>query len=136
MENKRTIKQHRKNIQDFANVNKIVFEDKGEIGFFCPCVGLIRGDCYVAFNPTSYPSHKHIDEFYDKRLFDIVPKDAYHKGDFIAVLGYGEKSIIQLSKWVDELKKLKAKIVDYETGATGMQALLTGLIGQTIIIPK
>ena len=54
----------------------------------------------------------------------------------MAVLGRGDESIIQLSNWVDELNKLNATIEEYETGATGLQAIISGYSSYTIKIPK
>src|SRR5574343_1219712 len=99
----KTIEEHKKNIQEFANRFKLIFEDDGEVGFGRKCVGLTNGNNYVDYNPTQFPDYDYVEEFYDKRLFDIIPENAYHKYNCLAVLGNDESSIIQLSEWVDKL---------------------------------
>lgn len=132
----KTEEQYRANIQEFANKHKIVFDDEGETGFGRPCVGLSHGDNWVAFNPTNSTTYGHIEEFYNEKLEEIQPPNAYHKHDCLAVLGRGEEAIKQLSDWVDALKELNAEIKTYETGAEGLQALLTGLTGKCVFIPN
>ncbi len=135
----KTIFEYRNNIQKFANKHKILFEDEGECGFGRECVGLLKGGNYIAFNPNSQAENTRgeaIDEFYDDRFYDIQPSLAYHKYDCLAVLGRGDESIIQLSNWVDELNKLNATIEEYKTGATGLQAIISGYSSYTFKIPK
>ena len=132
----KTIEEYKANIQEFANRFKLIFEDDGEVGFGRKCVGLTNGNNYVEYNPTQYPDHDYVKEFYDKRLFDIVPENAYHKHNCLAVLGNEETSIIQLSEWIDKLKELGAVVQKYKTGATGMQALFTGTENHAIKLTK
>lgn len=132
----KTIDECRDNIQKFANTHKVIFEDKGECGFGRPCVGFLRNDNWVAYNPTSFPDYEYIKEFYDDIFYDIAPPDAYHKHDCLAVLGQGDDSIRQLSDWVDELNRLNISIVQYETGATGFQMIISGVFNYTVKINK
>ena len=132
----KTIEEHKANIQEFANRFKLIFEDDGEVGFGRKCVGLTNGSNYVDYNPTQYPNYDYVEEFYDERLFDIVPENAYHKHNCLAVLGNEETSIIQLSEWIDKLKELGAVVEKYKTGATGMQALITGTENYAIKLTK
>jgi glycyl-tRNA synthetase beta subunit len=132
----KTIEEHKANIQEFANRFKLIFEDDGEVGFGRKCVGLINGSNYVDYNPTQYPNYDYVEEFYDERLFDIVPENAYHKHNCLAVLGNEETSIIQLSEWIDKLKELGAVVEKYKTGATGIQALITGTENYAIKLTK
>lgn len=129
--------KNEKNIQEFANQHKLIFEDEGECGFGRECVGLIdkRGS-WVDYNPCSHPNYEPIEELNDERLDDITPADAYHKHDCVAVLGRGDEAIKQLSEWVDELKKLNVELVEYKTGADGIQALMSGVIGYAFKIPN
>lgn len=128
----KTIEEHRKNIQDFADKWDVEYTEEGEIGFGRECVGLLKNECYIAYNPIDETTYKYISEFYDEKLYDICPENAYHKADYLAVLGRTEDRIIQLSEWVDELKKLDVSIVKYETGATGFKALFSGEYAYTI----
>ena len=132
----KTIEEHKVNIQEFANRFKLIFEDDGEVGFGRKCVGLTNGSNYVDYNPTQYPNYDYVEEFYDERLFDIVPENAYHKHNCLAVLGNEETSIIQLSEWIDKLKELGAVVEKYKTGATGIQSLLSGTENYAIKLTK
>lgn len=131
----RTIEEHKENIQEFANRFKLIFEEKGECGFGRDCVGLTNGSNYVDYNPTSEPNYEYVKEFYDERFFDIVPENAYHKHNCLAVLGHGESSIIELSEWIDKLNELGAVVEKYKTGATGIQAILSGFENYAVRIP-
>lgn len=126
------MEQYIKNIQEFANTHKLIFEREGECGFGRECVGLLHGDNYVDYNPTDSVSYEPIKEFEDDRLYAIAPPLAYHKHNCLAVLGRGEKSIKQLSDWVDSLKELNVTIETYKTGATGVQAIVSGVFGKTV----
>ncbi len=131
-----TLDDCKKNIQEFANKNKVVFEDEGEVGIGRECVGLLMGGNYVNYNPHNSETYEEMPEYYDDRLNAIAPEDAYHKHQCIAVLGRGEEAIRQLSDWVDKLKELGATIEQFPTGAKGMQALFSGVFAYTIKLPK
>ena len=132
----KTIEEHKANIQEFANRFKLIFEDDGEVGFGRKCVGLTNGSNYIDYNPTQFPDYDYVEEFYDERLYDIVPENAYHKHNCLAVLGNEESSIIQLSEWIDKLKELGAVVEKYKTGATGIQALISGTENYAIKLTK
>jgi hypothetical protein len=36
---------------EFALKHKVIFEEDGEVGMGRPCVGFVRGDGYVDYNP-------------------------------------------------------------------------------------
>jgi len=136
METQKSIDECKLFIQDFANKFKLVFEDQGEVGFGRECVGLTNGSNYVEYNPTNSTTYERIEEFYDERLWDIVPENAYHKHDCLAVLGRGENAIRQLYDWVLKLTELNATVEKYSTGATGIQALFSGTQVPAVKIPK
>lgn len=129
-----TLDECKQNIQEFANRFKLIFEDEGECGFGRECVGLMKNTNWVNYNPINMETYENIEEFYDERLYEIAPEDAYHKHNCLAVLGRGEKAIRQLSEWVDKLNDLGATIEQYETGATGMQAMFSGVYNYTVSI--
>ncbi len=128
-----------KKLNDFATKHTLVFNDEGECGFFRPCVGFMHGDNYVNYNPLKQPDYKIIEEFYDIRWEDIKPKDAYHKHDCVCVLIRNEdknEALRQLADWVDKMEEIGVTVVKYETGATGIQALMTGVIGTAFKLKK
>lgn len=128
----KTLEEHRKNIQDFADKWNVEYTEEGEIGFGRECVGLLKDDNYIAYNPTDDSTYENISEFYNEVLYDITPENAYHKGCYLAVLGRNEDRIIQLSEWIDKLKELDVSIVKYKTGAVGIQALISGEYAYTV----
>lgn len=131
----KTLEECRNNIQEFANRFKLIFEDEGEAGFGRECVGLTNGNNWVDYNPTGQ-DYEYIKDFYDERLYQIAPPDAYHKHNCLAVLGRGENAIRQLSDWVDRLNELGAVVEEYETGATGIQAMVSGITCPAVKIPR
>lgn len=131
-----SLNECKQNIQEFANCFKLIFEDEGECGFGRECVGLTNGNNWVDFNPINLKTKEYIEGFYDKRFYDIAPKDAYHKHNCLAVLGRGENAIRQLSKWVDKLKELGVVVEKYETGAEGIQSMISGVWNYAVRIPN
>lgn len=121
-----TIEQHIANIKAFAYKHKIEYDLEGEVGFGRSCVGFLKNGNYIAYNPCVHPNYDYLESFYDERLSDIAPDGAYHKHDCLAVLGHDGGAIIQLSEWASKLEKLGATIQEYRTGATGIQAMLSG----------
>lgn len=132
------MEQHIKNIQEFADKHKVYFEQQGECGFGRECVGLTNGreGNYIDYNPTDNVDYEPIEHLKDERLWDIVPQSAYHKHDCFAVLGRGEEAIKQLSEWIDKLKELDVTLESYKTGATGLQALISGTTGYAFKVNK
>lgn len=124
--------------QRFANQHKLIFEDKGEVGFGRPCVGFLRGPGYVNYNPLNDRTYDYIWPR-DLRLSPPTDTtDAYHKHDCLAVLALGdepdyETAIDQLAAWVTHLESQgEVEIAQYETGAHGLQAVISGVIGFAI----
>lgn len=127
----------RAHIQAFANRHKVIFQDKGEVGFGRSCVGLESGEKYIDYNPYSSGNYEPIPGFQGDFLPEGVP-DAYHKHDCIAVLVSGDQydeAIQQLCIWVKYLESLNVEIVQYATGATGVQAMFSGVFGKAVRIP-
>jgi len=131
----KTIEECKANIQAFADKFDLGFEEEGEVGFGRECVGLLKEDKYVDYNPTD-SHYERLTDFYDERLDDITPPDAYHKHDCLAVLGRGDDAIRQLSDWVDKLIELGATVESYKTGATGFQSLISGTTGYAVKLSK
>jgi len=121
------------NIKKFAEKHGLTYTLEGECGFGRECVGILKGDNYIDYNPTDRDC-EYITGLYNEKLYDIVPPKAYHKHNCLAVLGRDEESIKQLSEWVDELEKLNCKITQFVTGYTGIEALLSGTHGHAINI--
>jgi hypothetical protein len=127
------------NLQRFANEHKLILEDHGEVGFGRPCVGFLHGHNYVDYNPMNLESFEYIPGF---KIDDPVPSgvNAYHKHDCMAVLVENDdydEALRQLNEWVKHLESLgTVEIVQYETGARGMQAVISGFFGKAIKISK
>jgi len=132
----KTLEDCKQSIQSFANKFKLIFEEEGECGFGRECVGLTNGHNYVDYNPTNDTTNEYIQGFYDERFYDIAPPNAYHKHNCIAVLGRGEESIRELSDWVDKLNEIGAVVEKYPTGATGVQAMVSGIYNYAVKVIK
>lgn len=119
------------NLQRFANEHKVILEDKGEVGFGRPCIGFLHGTRYVAFNPRKHPDYDHVWPKDERLCPPSRTADAYHKHDCLAILVHGDdydEALAQLNAWVEYLEAQGAvELVEYETGATGMQAIISGL---------
>jgi len=126
------MKEHIENIKQFADKWGIDFIEHGSCGFGRRCVGLSKYGNYVDYNPMSHPDYEQIPELFSELLYDAVPEDAYHKHNCMAVLGEGPGAIEQLSKWVDALNGFGVEVVEYNTGATGIQAMITGPTGTAV----
>jgi len=132
----KTINECISNIQQFADTHNIKFEQDGEVGFGRECVGLMKGSNYIDYCPINMETYGDLPELYDERLLKIAPNNAYHKHDCLAVLGRDEEAIRQLSDWVDKLKELNVSIEEYSTGATGLQAMISGSKGYAVKVNK
>ncbi len=130
-----TIKTAKKICQDFANRHKIIFNDEGECGLGRDCVGFGTGDNWISFNPTqSGGNYEPIKGLQCEAAYAPDGVDAYHKFNCLAVLGRGPKAIKQLALWVQSIEAAgNVEIVTYETGATGIQALVSGLTGKALL---
>lgn len=120
------LEDYKKNIQEFADKFDLIFDQAGECGFGRHCVGIRKDNFWLNYNPIHMGTYEEIEEFYDERLNKILPEDAYHKHPCVAVLGRNEEAIRQLSEWIDKLKELDVTVEKYKTGATGLQAMVSG----------
>lgn len=122
-------------LQEFCNKNKLVLSEKGECGFGRACVGILHGDNYLDYNPSNSVDYMTIPLYYSEKHFDITPPDAYHKHNCFAVLandGDYETAIGQLYDWIKQVEEIGYSVETYETGATGLQALVSGVTGKCI----
>ena len=121
--------------EKFALQHKLIFEQEGEVGFGRECVGFLHVDNYVDYNPSNVTTHEPIAELECEHCCPPPGVNAYHKHDCLAVLGRGETAIIGLAQWVRSMEeKGKVEIVRFCTGATGIQALLSGMTGRAVIV--
>jgi hypothetical protein len=122
--------------QRFANDHKIVFEDHGEVGFGRPCVGFTSGSGYIDIHPLDRTDYNELWP-HDARLAAPRGVEAYHKHNCLAVLVLGDddydSAILQLAQWVEHLEAQGAvEIVSYPTGASGLQAMISGMVGKAL----
>ena len=124
-------------LNEFALKHKVVLEQKGKVGFGRPCVGFTYGHNYIDYNPYKYVNHEPVDisEVYSDLFHELAPANAYHKHTCLCVLvedGKYKDALAELAKWVTDLEKHNVCIVDFSTGATGMQAEISGKFGKTL----
>lgn len=134
--NEPTPEQARKICQDFALKHKVIFQDEGECGFGRECVGFNSGDKWIDHNPrNSGGDYEPIKELACDAAYPPEGVAAYHKHDCLAVLGRGDEAIIGLAKWVLTMEAAgTVEIREFKTGATGIQALLSGLFGRAVFV--
>ena len=122
------------NLQRFANQYQLILECAGEVGFGRPCVGFLnKTGNFLDINPYKYPDFKPVWPI-DDRLYDRnAAPDAYHKHDCLCVLVHDDnfdKALIQLNNWINSPeKKGELCVAQFKTGATGLQAVISGVIG-------
>ena len=123
-------------LERFALKHKLVLQERGEVGFGRPCVGFCHGDQYVNYNPhKSDGDYKQIEKLYDNRHHQLTPEDAYHKHTCMAVLVHNEnydEALRQLGDWVEKLERIGVEVIEFKTGAKGVQAIMTGLFGRAL----
>ena len=128
-----------KHLLQFAVDNSVALVLDGEVGFGRPCVGFTCGGNYLDINPRCLPDYHYAFASADERLYppEEVP-NAYHKHDCFCVLirdGDREKAITELDTWLTHLQSFgKLVIEDYVTGAEGLQAVFSGIIGHALRI--
>lgn len=124
---------------EFAKSNSLILEQKGEVGFGRACVGFIsKLGNYVDINPTSHQDYEYVFN-YDERLYAPDDVQAYHKHDCFCVLAHGEDepdyytALNQLYDWLVSLQsKGKLFVESYATGASGLQAMISGTVGYAL----
>lgn len=79
----------------WATKNNCQLSLEGEIGFGRPCVGILSQGSYVYY------------DYDDPNYPDLFPiggvENAYHKSECLAVLGSGDKALLELFRWVQHL---------------------------------
>jgi len=122
-----------KTLRAFAKKHNLRLVVDGSVGFGRECVGFLDPrENYPDFDPWLYGDE--IVSVFDEE-WNWCPKeveDAYHKHTCMAVLVHDEdydKALDQLLLWVHHLDKIDVTLVEFETGATGLQAMLSGKTG-------
>ena len=126
----------------FANQHKVIFDDDGECGFGRSCVGLSSGGNWIDYNPTlQVMPFLPIAELQCAECEPPEGVRAYHKHDCFAVLfdkdedGAQAEAIKQLAQWIEHMEAQgRVEKVQFETGATGIQAIMSGLLGYCFVV--
>ena len=121
-------------IQEFADKHDLTFDQEGECGFGRECVGLLRGGIYVDYNPTDSVNYDEIPHLSSDDHYKMTPPNAYHKHNCMAVLGRGDSAISELYDWVIALEERNVRFETFSTGASGLQALISGTHGTAAVI--
>lgn len=123
----------------FAREHNLTFTERGQVGFGRSCVGFTSGGHYVDYNPhRSDGDYEPIKGLY----FEDFPtvENAYHKHDCLAVLAYDDeydKSVLALAEWVAKMEaRGPVAIVEYQTGADGLQAMISGTVGRAVQLSR
>jgi hypothetical protein len=124
----------------FADHHGVKLEIKGSVGFGRECVGFTNktNGNYIDYNPSTFPNHDVYPLGNDDRLLPPSDVNAYHKHDCLCVLaedGDHLKALHGLRKWCEKIEaKGNVLIQRYATGATGVQAQLSGTFGYAVTI--
>ncbi len=124
----------------FCLKHKLILEEHGEVGFGRPCVGLLaKGGNYLDYKPfVDDPANDYTVPGFDG---DFHPpeetQNAYHKHTCVAVLVHDDdydKALIELWHWVKKLDGVGVVVKEYATGATGLQAVISGVTGYALAL--
>jgi len=87
-------------LERFAEKLGCKLQLKGEIGFGRECIGFTKNGNYLGYDLKGGYG-----EGMDKkmRLYPPGGVEAYHKGNYLAVLGRGEVAIDELFKWIRKI---------------------------------
>ena len=122
----------------FADKHGISLVTKGECGFGRPCVGFTKGSNYIDYCPLNMSTYEPIEDLDDERLYAPEGVNAYHKHNCLAVLVEDDnydQALQELSDWVDNLTSQgEVEVVCYRTGASGLQAMVSGSTGYALKI--
>jgi hypothetical protein len=119
----------------FSLKHKVIFEEEGECGFGRECVGFSSGDNWIDHNPRDRTTHEPIADLACEATWAPPGVNAYHKHACLAVLGRGEAAVIQLAEWVRSMESAgEVEVVRFLTGATGIQAAISGLTGRAVVV--
>ncbi len=139
------IKAGRKLLEEFTTKHKLIFQDRGECGFGRECVGLISPNGnYLDYNPLRFGGELGIEDIPELKDDRLRPprgvEDAYHKHECFAVLAKDEnydEAIRQLAVWVRAVMEIgELEVVEYETGATGLQVVMSGAVGYALKVKE
>lgn len=131
----------RLDLLNFCKEIGAIFMEQGEIGFGRPCVGITNGRACLSYSPSlSDDRCTPLKDLWDEAIDPPASvEDSYHKGDYMAVLIHDddeEKALRQLHIWIEHIRKAGgAKLITFVTGASGAQALFSGL-SETAIVSK
>ena len=110
------IEQASEFLKDFVFKHDLTLKKKGEVGFGRPCVGILRGSCYVEYNPYNQDTYEPLEEFHNEDISKFSTYNAYHKHSCFAVLVDNENydnGLIELAQWLSKINdKYEIEFVD------------------------
>lgn len=126
-------------LEEFATKHNLVLVKKGEVGFGRACVGFLNENesGYIDINPTTLTDYQYIFGD-DDRLYAPDHVNSYHKHDCLCVLVPDEdyeKALSGLYDWMRHIENQgEIEIKEYKTGAVGIQAMISGVVGYAITL--
>lgn len=130
-------------LKSWAADRKCYVEEKGEVGFGRPCVGIIHGTAYVDLGPPEAIEIPRQNTIYFPAVVEGAHApagvNAYHKHDCLAVLarpipdydGYDyDAALVELFTWVQQIDK--AGLVITTTQRKVSDSLELALYGPTV----
>lgn len=117
-------------IDAFVAETNLKFLSNGEIGFGRHCVGIInpKTDSYISYETYNNETWRKI--LFHEVAHGTMPKDAYHKGPYLAVLFDGTEegrteAISQLNGWVEKIMAAGFEMTNY-TEKNSLASLVNG----------
>lgn len=108
----------------FAIKHKVIFIEKGTVGFGRPCVGFVRGNNYLEYNPCDESTHEPLWPENQALLPPDTTPNAYHKHDCIAVLVEDDNydaGKIELAEWARHIEAQgEVEIVSIDGGKSAI----------------
>ena len=124
-------------LEAFATKHNLKLKTKGEVGFGRPCVGFTdaNGRGYIDHSPLNMQTFNEVWP-QDDRLYSPPGVEAYHKHQCLAVIVEDDNfdaGLDQLAEWMRHLESQgDVEVVEYATGAVGVQAMVSGTHGKAI----
>jgi hypothetical protein len=120
-------------LERFALDHKLILEERGEVGFWRPCVGYLKGESYVDYTRRDDLTFEYLPGFDGEGLWAPEGVNAYHKCTCLAVLvdndDYDE-ALKQLAVWVRALNEVGVEVIRYERQHDSLVGVvLHGLFG-------
>lgn len=127
-----------KHIKRFVKTTGLSYNESGEIGFGRKCVGIMnqKTESYLAY--THYLNEDYSNPIGHEVAENTMPKNAYHKGPYLAVLHDGSEkghreAVKQLDLWLEKILAASFDLTEYNETNSFASMLNGGRVKQLCI---